>query len=76
MLVFPRPLAIFAVKQLAAVDYTVANRVTEDVSLLVDWSYKHDAAWIPPMAMNLLQTFDAAGSFLIALVVWIVSNTQ
>ena len=73
---FPRPFAQFAVHQLAAVDYTVANRVTDDVATLVDWAYSHDAAWMPPIAIQLLHSFDDLGSVLILLVAWIVNHTS
>ena len=72
----PRIVAIKAVEQLATVDYTIANRVTEDVSHLVAWSYQHDMPWIAQNAMTLLQTFDNFGSFLITIVVWIVMHTN
>lgn len=72
---FSRPLAMMAVQQLATVDYTVANRVTEDVSQLVSWAYAHDLPWIPPLAIDALQRFDDIGSTLIALVLWIVHHT-
>lgn len=75
MLVFSKPVAIFAVKQLAAVDYTVANKVTEDVSRIVEWGYENDLNWIPPLAVNALRTFDDLGSVLISLVLFIVRHT-
>ena len=75
-LVFPRPFAEFAVKQLSAVDYNVANRVTEGVADIVQFSYAHDVPWIAQTSVQLLQSFDDFGSTLIALVVWIVQHTQ
>jgi|TARA_E500000178_G_scaffold355112_1_gene426534 hypothetical protein len=76
MFVVSRPLAIYAVKKLATVDYTVANRVTEDVAEVVQWAYNHDLPWIPPIAMDLLHTFDDLGSMLIMLVMWLVHHTN
>lgn len=76
MLVFSRSFAIFSVNKLAAVDYTVANRVTEDVSHIVKWSYDNNLPWIPPIAVNTLHTFDDFGSILIGIVIWIINHTN
>ena len=72
----PRALASAAVHQLAQVDYTIANRVTHDIALVVDWSYEHDLPWLASVAVDALQFFDVAGSILIACAVWIVHNTR
>lgn len=64
------------VHQLATVDYTIANRVTDDVSRLVEWAYQHDLPWIAPMAIHTLQNFDGIGSVLIAIVVWLADHTR
>ena len=71
----PRPLAVLAVQQLARVDYTVANRVSEDVAALVAWAYQHDAPALAQGAMMGLQLMDNLGSYLIAAVVWLVLHT-
>lgn len=73
---FSPKVAVFAVNQLAAVDYTVANRVTEDISKVVVWAYDNHVEWVPPFAMKILQTFDDLGSVLISVVVWIVLHTK
>ena len=70
----PPPVAIFAVKQLAKADYTIANRISDDVAFIVQWSYEHSNYWIPPLAMQSLQYLDNLGSALIAIVVWIVAH--
>ena len=70
-----RSLSSFAVHQLATVDYTVANRVTEDVSTILDWSYAHDRPELATFAVDLLQNFDFLGSVLIAITVWLVHHT-
>jgi hypothetical protein len=76
MLIISRPLTIYAVKKLATVDYTVANRVTEDVAQVVQWAYNNDLPWIPPIAMDTLHTFDDLGSMLIMFVMWLVHHTK
>ena len=70
-----RPVAKFAVSQLAYVDYSVANRVTETVSDIVNFAYDHNAPWIATNAVELLRVFDDLGSLLIILVIWIVNHT-
>lgn len=75
ILTLPRALATHAVAQLAAVDYTVANRVSEHVASVVAWAYAHDAPWLARDAVALLQAFDDVGSVLISVVVWIVAHT-
>tara|TARA_B100001093_G_scaffold181166_1_gene173947 strand:+ start:1481 stop:1720 length:240 start_codon:yes stop_codon:yes gene_type:complete len=72
----PRPLTILAMKQLANVDYNVATRVSESVAETVQWAYIHDIPFVAKYAIDGLQMLDNFGSFLISLVVWIVSNTQ
>ena len=72
----PRPLTILAMKQLANVDYNVATRVSESVAETVQWAYIHDIPFVAKYAIDGLQILDNFGSFLISLVVWIVSNTQ
>lgn len=76
MFVISRAISTFAVKQLATVDYAIANRVTEDVAEIVNWAYVHDAPWIATYAVTMLQTFDDIGSLLISFVVWLVVHTQ
>lgn len=71
----PRAVTIFATEQLANVDYNIANRVTEDVSVIVQWAYAHDTPWLATAAIETLCTFDNAGSMLIALVVWMAHHT-
>lgn len=71
-----RPIAMLATQQLAAVDYSVANRVTDGVSQTVAWAYAHDAPWLAAMSVHLLQSFDELGGVLIALVVWLVDHTR
>mgnify|MGYP006145783913 CR=1 FL=1 len=75
MLLPIRPLTAVAVQQLATVDYTVANRVTDDVAHLVQWAYHHGLPGVASAAVHLLQQLDAVGSVLIALVVWLVEHT-
>lgn len=70
-----RSLSILATQQLANVDYTVANRVTEDVSNTVAWAYAHDVPWLATTSVKLLQFFDGLGGVLICLVVWLVDHT-
>lgn len=77
MLLLPtRPLAAWAVHQLARVDYTVANRVSDDVAAAVAWAYAHDAPWLAQKAILALQFMDDVGSGLIAAVVWMVLHTR
>ena len=72
----PRFITTFAARQLSTVDYTIANRVTEDVSHIVTWAYSHDHPWIAREAIHLLQSFDFVGSILIAIVVWLADHTH
>tara|TARA_B100001287_G_C22497658_1_gene442002 strand:+ start:42 stop:278 length:237 start_codon:yes stop_codon:yes gene_type:complete len=72
----PRPITIFAMNKLAEVDYNVATRVSENVAEIVKWGYSHDQPWISHFAIDGLQMLDNFGSLLIAIVVWIVSNTK
>lgn len=73
---FTRNFAIYSVQNLAQVDYTVANRVSEDVAEVVRWSYNHDYVWLANLAIDILQTLDNFGSILISLVVIIIHNTR
>lgn len=73
---FPRSVAIYSVQKLALVDYTIANRVSDDVATIVTWAYNHDLPQVSNLAIKILQNFDNFGSILISLVVWIISNTK
>ena len=73
---FSRTFTIFAMDQLAKVDYNVATRVSEDVAKTVKWAYLHNQPLIADFAINILQRMDDFGSILIAFVVWIVHNTN
>lgn len=73
---FPRGLAVSAVQLLSKVDYTVANRVTEDVAQTVSWAYEHDLPQLATVCIHSLKFWDDMGSLLIAMVVWIVSHTH
>ena len=75
-MLLPPIVAKFAVSQLAYVDYSVANRVTETVSDIVHFAYDHDAPFIATQAVELLKVFDDLGSVLIGLVIWIVQHTR
>lgn len=75
MLLPIRPIAIEAVRQLSLVDYTIANRVTEDIAKGVEWAYEVDNPILARNLVHLLQTFDDLGSLLIAAVIWIVDHT-
>ena len=72
----PPKVTVFAVQQLATVDYTVANRVTDDVAKAVVWACENSQPWLPPLAISSLQFFDNIGSVLISIVVWMVMHTQ
>lgn len=74
-LTVPRTVSAFAAHQLAAVDYTVANRVTEDVAAVVSWAYVHDLPWVARQSLHLLQYFDDLGSLFIAVAVWLADHT-
>lgn len=73
---FSRPVAIMAVKQLATVDYTVANKVTDGVFEVVRASYEANLPSVAVFAMHALQAFDDVGSHLISLVLFIVAHTR
>ena len=75
MLVVPPSVAVSAVARLAEVDYTVANRVSEDVARTVAWAFAHHQPWLACAAVSALQTFDDLGSLLIGIVVWLVYHT-
>ena len=68
-------MAVAAVARLAQVDYTVANRVSDDVAATVAWAYAHHQPWLACTAVSALQTFDDLGSLLIGIVVWLVYHT-
>ena len=67
---------MIAAHQLANVDYNVATRVSEDVSKVIEWSYNHNLPWLANYAIHSLQYLDHFGSFLIAIVAWIIYNTK
>lgn len=72
---FSRPIAIFAVKNLALVDYDVATRVSDAVAEVSIWGYQHDLPIIANYAIDGLQKLDEFGSLLIALVAYIINHT-
>ena len=72
---FPRIVASKAVYALSVVDYTIANRVAEDVSTLVDFAYAHDVPQLAIGSVHLLQFLDSLGGNLILLVCYIVNHT-
>ena len=71
-----KKVAVYAVKALSQVDYTVATRVSEDVSNIVNWAYDNNQWWIADTSIKLLQSFDDFGSLLISFVVWLVLNSK
>lgn len=71
----PRPITIFAMNQLANVDYNVATKVSDIVAETVKWGYQHDLPIVSKYAIDGLQMLDNFGSTLISIVVWIVYNT-
>ena len=73
---FPPMAAILATKLLAQADYTIANRVSDDVAFVVEWAYTHHAPWLAQYAIHTLQSLDEAGSWLIACVAYIVTHSQ
>ena len=70
-----RSFAEWSVHKLAAVDYTVANRVTDDVARFVSWAYENDHPRLAAASVDALQFFDNFGSLLICAVAWIVHHT-
>jgi len=50
----PHAVTTVAAQQLANVDYTVANHVTEDVAHVVSWAYAHNLPWLARDAIRLL----------------------
>ena len=76
MLIVPKLLAVKATYALAQVDYSVANKVSEDVASIVQWSYNHDQWWIARLSIQLLQNFDFIGAQLISLVTWIILHAN
>lgn len=72
----PPTVVSWAVDRLATVDYTVANRVTEDVSYAVHFVYDNNLPHaLVPLLLRSLQTFDDIGSVLIAFVVWLSQHS-
>ena len=72
----PHSVVSWAVDRLATVDYTVANRVTEDVSQAVHFIYDHNLPpQIVPLLLHTLRTFDDIGSILIVIVVWLSEHS-
>lgn len=72
----PPVVVSWAVDRLATVDYTVANRVTEDVSDAVHFVYDHNLPHaLVPLLVQSLQMFDDIGSVLIAFVVWLSQHS-
>jgi len=75
LLSVPPRVVSFAVDRLAEVDYTVANRVTEDVARLVHVVYDNDLPRpLVPLLLHALEAFDQLGSVLIAIVVWMADH--
>lgn len=73
----PRAVVSWAVDRLATVDYTVANRVTEDVARAVHFVYDHNLpAQIVPLLLHSLRFFDDLGSILIVVVVWLSEHSS
>ena len=72
---FLRAASAFAVDRLADVDYTVANRVAEDVARVVHFAYDHDVPRLAMASVDLLRRFDEFGGVLIAFVAWLVAHT-
>ncbi len=72
---FPRSVAIFAVKNLALVDYDVATKVSDAVAEISIWGYDHNLPFIANYAIDGLQKLDEFGSLLITLVVFIINHT-
>ena len=72
---FPRSVAIFAVKNLALVDYDVATKVSDAVAEVSIWGYDHNLPFIANYAIDGLQKLDEFGSLLITLVVFIINHT-
>ena len=72
---FSRPIAIFAVKKLALIDYDVATRVSHAVAEVSTWGYEHNLPIIAKYSVQGLQQLDYIGSLLIGIVAWIIQNT-
>ena len=72
----PPVVVSWAVDRLATVDYTVANRVTEDVSDAVHFVYDHNLPHaLGPLLLQSLRMFDDIGSVLIVFVVWLSQHS-
>jgi len=74
MLILPKILAVKATHALAQVDYSVANKVSEDVASIVQWSYDNNQWWIARISIQILQNFDFIGAHLISLVTWMIMH--
>lgn len=72
---FTRPIAKYAVKTLALVDYDIATRVSDAVAEVSSWGYDHNLPIIAKYSVSGLQQLDYVGSFLISIVAWIIQNT-
>lgn len=73
---FTKPVAIFAVQKLALIDYDVATKVSHAVAEVSTWGYEHNLSFIANYAIDGLQQLDYIGSLLIAIVAWIIHNTD
>ena len=72
----PREVVVHAAANLATVDYSVATRVSAEVSRVVEWAYLHDVWWIVVPSVQVLRTLDDLGSALITAVVWLAVHSQ
>lgn len=71
----PPAVVSLAVDQLARVDYTVANRVTDGVAEIVHFVYAHHLPHtLVAVAVHSLQWFDTLGATLIAIAVWLADR--
>ena len=69
-----RPIATSVAHGLSTVDYSVATQVTHQVARVVTFAYDHDAPWLAHRAIEVLETLDDFGSFLVALASWIIHH--
>ena len=69
-----RILPLTASRQLATVDYAIANRVTDVAADVVAFAYDHDLPSLARATVHALQFFDDFGSLLIAFAVWLVDH--
>lgn len=70
----PAGVGVQAARLLATADFTVANRVSEDVARVVEWSFAHHQDWLAVWSIGALQRLDELGGVLITLVAWIVTH--